>query len=219
MSTQRKTTALAAKKARPAKSTADGRIKRGERNKEAIVGALYDLIREGQVQPAIEAVAAKAGVGTRTVFRQFAHIDDLYRGLAHRLRGEVMRLVDFAPPSGRLETDVRALVARRARVFEYIMPFRHAGRLVSHQSAFLREEQLAGAKLFRAAIEANLGQHLDALSEPRRADILEALDVLLSFEAWDRLRDQQGLSSKRACEVVVNAALLLVTTNQKKYGV
>ncbi len=196
----------------PAKSVADGRIKRGERNKEAIVSALYELIRQGQVQPAIEDVAAKAGVGTRTVFRQFANIDDLYRGLAHRLRGEVMRLVDVVPPSGRLQTDVLALVQRRARVFEYITPFRHAGRLVSHQSAFLREEQLAGAKLFRAAIEANLGPHLDALSAPRRADILETLDVLLSFEAWDRLRDQQRLSSKRACEVLVNAVLSLVTS-------
>jgi hypothetical protein len=123
-----------------------------------------------------------------------------------------MRLVDVTPPSGKLEADVRALIARRARVFEYITPFRRAGRLVSHQSAFLREEQLAGAKLFRAAIEANLGPHLDVLGASQRADMLETLDVLLSFEAWDRLRDQQNLSSKRACEVLVNATLQLVSS-------
>ena len=31
---------------------------------------------------------------------------------------------------------------------------------------------------------------------------LEALDLLLSFETWARLRDDQGLSPKRAREVL-----------------
>jgi hypothetical protein len=40
---------------------------------------------------------------------------------------------------------------------------------------------------------------------------VEALEVLLSFEAWDRLRDQQKLSAKRAEAVLLGAATALAT--------
>lgn len=199
-------------RARPARTPADGRLKRGQRSKDAIVCALYDLIQQGNVQPAMEEVAARAGVGMRTVFRQFAHIDDLYRSLAHRLRDEVMKLVQMTPPSGVLATDVRALIARRARIFEYITPFRRAGRLVSHQSSFIREEQHAAGGLFRAAIEVVIGPSLETCDPQARAALIETIDLLLSFEAWDRLRDQQKLSVDSARAILANATILLVTS-------
>jgi hypothetical protein len=36
---------------------------------------------------------------------------------------------------------------------------------------------------------------------------LEALDLLTSFEAWTRLRLDQGLSPEKACEVLQSAVL------------
>jgi len=39
----------------------------------------------------------------------------------------------------------------------------------------------------------------------------EALDLLLSFESWDRLRREQTLSAERACEVLERAAGRLLT--------
>jgi hypothetical protein len=51
------------------------------------------------------------------------------------------------------------------------------------------------------------------LPELRRApaDRVEALDLVLSFEAWDRLRSEQRLGRDRARDVLVRAALAIAT--------
>jgi hypothetical protein len=48
-----------------------------------------------------------------------------------------------------------------------------------------------------------------ACAEPGR---LEALDLLLSFEAWSRLRREQGLSREDAEAIVRRLATALLTT-------
>ena len=54
---------------------------------------------------------------------------------------------------------------------------------------------------------------LRCLPELRRApaDVVEALDLALSFEAWDRLRAEQRLGSARAQAAVERIVLALVT--------
>lgn len=189
--------------ARP-KST-DGRVLRGARNHEAIVQALYELVREGTLQPTAERVAERAGVGTRTVFRQFEDLETLYRSLGERVRAEVLSLVDATPPSGDLEADLQVIVARRARIFGYIAPFRRAGGLVRHTSAYLQALDTMLARALHAGLTAIVGPHL----EDDGGDTLEALDLLLSFESWERLREQRRLSGKRAERVLLKAATTL----------
>jgi hypothetical protein len=139
------------------------------------------------------------------VFRQFADLDALYRGMGERVLGEIRALVTVTPPTGDLATDLRALVDRRAQVFEHVAPFRRAARLVRHGSAFLQQQDAIATRVFRAGLVAVVGPHLGG--DP--AERIEALDVLLSFEAWDRLREQQRLSARRAAQVLLNAALAL----------
>jgi len=189
---------------RSAKHT-DGRVLRGARNHALIVQALYDLIRAGNVQPTAEQVAARAGVGTRTVFRQFEDVETLYRSLGERLQVEVMALVELTPATGRLADDLRTIIGRRAKIYEHLTPFRRAGRVVRHTSAFLQRQDAEIAAILRGALEAIVGQRL----APDAGDTLEALDLLLSFEAWDRLRDAQGLGVRRAEQVLVRATTTL----------
>jgi AcrR family transcriptional regulator len=190
----------------------DGRVIRGAQNHARIVQALYALVRDGNVQPTAEQVAQRAGVGTRTVFRQFDDFETLYRSLGERVQAEVMAMADLTPPTGRLADDLRALVARRARVFEHMTPFRRAGRLVRHTSAFLQEQDATLARTLREALAASVEPHLG----PGAADTIEALDVLLSFEAWDRLRDEQRLSVARAQRVLLGAATTLAEGTSKE---
>jgi AcrR family transcriptional regulator len=195
-----------AKPGKPAAAAvADGRVQRGARNHEAIVKAVYDLVRENHLPPTVEEVAERAGVGTRTVFRQFADLDTLFRSMGERVQQEVIALVTPSAPSGHLEDDLRALVGRRARIYEHITPFRRAARLVRHQSLFLREREAVVTKMFRMALEGVVLPHVgvDATST------LEALDVLLSFDAWDRLRDEQKLGARRAEAVLLEATTAL----------
>ncbi|MFI5300624.1 MAG: TetR/AcrR family transcriptional regulator [Polyangiales bacterium] len=192
-------------------SSTDGRVLRGARSHHRIVQALYELVREGHVAPTADEVAERAGVGTRTVFRKFDDLEALYRSLGDRLEVEVTELAAHTPPTGQLVEDLRTLVARRRRIFEHLAPFRRAGRIVRHTSPVLRAQDAVLARALRAGLVAVVGPHLSPLSTDR----LEALDVLLSFEAWDRLRDEQHLSAKRAEQVIFEASMSLIRSTTR----
>lgn len=56
----------------------DGRKQRSSQSSNLIAQATIDIVNSGNLNPTAKEVAAKAGVGTRTVFRQYADMDDLY---------------------------------------------------------------------------------------------------------------------------------------------
>ena len=62
--------------------TPDGRRLRSERNKQKIVTAMMELVREGDYDPSVASIAERAGVGLRTVFRHFDDVDTLYREIS-----------------------------------------------------------------------------------------------------------------------------------------
>lgn len=187
----------------PPDAAPDGRKQRAARSHTAIVDAVYELVRETGEPPDIEAVAARAGVGVRTVFRQFSDLETLHRSVNERLEPEVRALLE-QPPG-----DVPALtasIARRARVFEHIAPFRRASRLARPTSRFIVEQEALIAAGFRAALRAALPDVVGAVDE----DAFEALDLLLSWESWERLRRTQGLSTQHAQQVLSAAAAALL---------
>ena len=67
---------------------------------------------------------------------------------------------------------------------------------------------------FRGALLAVVEPHLGDDS----GDTLEALDLLLSFEAWERLRHQQDMSVKRAQQILAASALSLLEAARARSG-
>ncbi|MBL8685030.1 MAG: TetR/AcrR family transcriptional regulator [Myxococcales bacterium] len=200
---------MKARRAKPKRkqpSTTDGRAERSARTRAAIALAVYELVRARGEIPSVEEVAERAGVGERTVFRQFNDVETLARSVHERLFPEVMELARPSPPTGVLEEDLRSLVARRARVFEHVAPFRRASRGHRERSPFMSEQDAAMSLIARASVEAVVLPHLD---DDDRA-IVEVVDVLLSFEAWDRLRSVQRLSVAEATRVLEKGALALL---------
>ena len=57
----------------------DGRIDRRLRNREAVIEATIKMFIEGEVIPAMDDVAERAGVSLRSVYRYFATRDELIR--------------------------------------------------------------------------------------------------------------------------------------------
>src|SRR6478752_6202099 len=92
----------------------DGRVRRGERSGQAIVEALIDLVGNGILEPTAQQVAARAGVGIRTVFRRFSDMERLFAEMSTQVQGEVLPLLLDGAPGGALAGRARALVARRA---------------------------------------------------------------------------------------------------------
>ncbi|HWA62451.1 MAG TPA: TetR/AcrR family transcriptional regulator [Caulobacteraceae bacterium] len=179
----------------------DGRRRRSLTSRARIVEAMLDLVREGELSPVAEQVANRAGVGLRTVFRHFQDVDSLYREMALTMEAELMEFIT-RPFQGDTPLDrVLELIERRSQGFERIAPFRRAALANRHRSPFLAGQSDRLSKILRHVLERELPQSL-------RDDWhrLELLDLLLSYEAWDRLRQDQGLTVSEARSVLERAA-------------
>src|SRR5215467_14279241 len=110
-------------------SASDGRVRRGQRSGQAIVEALVGLVGDGILEPTAHQVAARAGVGIRTVFRRFSDMERLFVEMSTKVQGEVLPLLVDGAPSGDVVARVRALVARRALFFERIARYKRAATL------------------------------------------------------------------------------------------
>lgn len=175
----------------------DGRRRRGQDNRARIVAAMLEIIREGAMTPSAEQVAARAEVGLRTVFRHFDDMDSLYREMSVVIEAELRAIVGrpFEAPDwpGRL----MELVERRGEAFERISPFKRASDTVRHRSPVLADDHERLVRSLRDLLTSVLPPEVAA--DPMR---LEALDLLTSFEAWTRLRLDQGLSTDEARRVL-----------------
>lgn len=171
---------------------ADGRVRRSQRSGQAIVEALLALVGEGTVEPTAQQVAERAGVGLRTVFRRFSDMESLFAEMDARLQAEAVPLLIGGRPSGAVQARARTLVRQRCAFFERIGPFKRSGNLKRPRSAFLSNRH---AMLVRE-LRRDLLRWLPELKD-HPAELVDALDLATSFEAWDRLRTEQRLSTAR----------------------
>jgi len=191
--------------ARPHRPASDGRVRRSQRSGLAIVDALMGLVGEGNVEPTAQQVAARAQVGIRTVFRRFSDMESLFAEMDARLQAEALPLLFSGRAAGTRAARARALVRQRAAFFERIAPYKRSGDLKRWRSPFLR----AGHARLVQGLRADLLRRLPELRGAPAA-IVDALDLATSFEAWNRLRSEQGLSRARAHGAVERLVLSLV---------
>ncbi|MBU6317690.1 MAG: TetR family transcriptional regulator, partial [Acidobacteria bacterium] len=97
----------------------DGRHRRRQRNREAVVDALLELYGEGNLEPSANEVAERAGSSPRSLFRYFDDVDDLCGEAIRRQEQRVRGLVEIgvgtdAPAAER----IAALVESRVALFE-----------------------------------------------------------------------------------------------------
>lgn len=180
-----------------AEPTADGRRRRGQDNRARIVAAMLEIIHAGEVAPSAEQVAQRADVGLRTVFRHFQDMDSLYREMSVVIAGELQEIADRPFKSQDWRERVMELIERRGGAFEKVGPFLRASTVFRYRSKFLDVDNVRLVTALRDILKAQLPPAVarDQLK-------LEALDLLLSYESWSRLRREQGLSPKRTQETL-----------------
>lgn len=182
----------------------DGRRQRSDVSRRKIAQAMLELLREGEPDPSADLVAERAGVGRRTVFRLFSDMEGVFREMhaimTSRLTPEFVR--PFAATTWRARLD--ELIERRAKAFEDMLPIKTAADARRYTSNFLQKEHKKVTRLQREALRDILPSSL------AKGDMLEALDLTLSFEAWRRLRYEQGQSVRQAQGVLRQLVAALV---------
>lgn len=187
---------------RPLKSPrVDGRRLRSARTKQLIIEAYLALLREKQEIPTAAAIAERAGYSVRSVFERFPDL--------HALR---VAATDFAFTQGAAQALARGVsgdrhsrivshVETRSQICEEWLPLWRALNANQGDSAELK----ARIRLIRQSIikriEMMYEPELETLDDVTRLQTVLAIDSLIDFESWARMRDFSGLPAEEAREV------------------
>jgi AcrR family transcriptional regulator len=183
----------------------DGRRRRSQDSRERIVAAMLELIHSGEISPGAEQVAVRAQVGLRTVFRHFNDMDSLYREMSKAIEAELRQIIDKPLDGADWRERLTNLIHRRALAFEKVGPYKRASDVHRHTSPVLQADHIRMVAILREILKAAVSPEI--ARDPIR---FEALEVLMSFEAWNRMRRDQGLTAKRAAAVIEAAAFRLM---------
>jgi AcrR family transcriptional regulator len=183
----------------------DGRKHRSLKSQARIVNAMLELVAQGNLEPSADQIAEIAKVGRRSVFRHFSDMDTLYREIHNSIAASIGSIVLQPFQATDWVGQVLELVDRRAVGFEKMKPFMLAGQVHRHRSEFLKTSHAQFVGMLRKILLGILPTQ--AAANPV---LVEALDMLLSFESWSRLREVQGLSVANSKRVLKQAIELLL---------
>ncbi len=178
----------------------DGRAARSQRTREAVVQALLDLLRAGNLRPTAREIAERAGVSLRSVYTHFDDVEDLFCAAATEEVASLAAILRLVPSDGPLDARMDAFIAQRARIWEALGPVGRAAALQEPFSRSLSRMLASGRARARAEIERVFAAELAG-----RADAVEAVDLIASESAWQQLRTHQGLDVTAASAVLRGA--------------
>lgn len=183
--------------------SSDGRRRRSEQSRTRIVDAVMALVAEGHITPSAENVAARAGVGLRSVFRHFKDMESLYAEIwLSNVRVYKAALLPYVSADWRGKLD--EMIERRTGIYEQLLPFKRAGDVHIHKSPTLAVNQKAVSRVLRE----RLAQTLPAAIVGKPL-VFEAINMLLSFECWQLLRLEQQLDPAMARQLIGNQISLI----------
>ena len=178
----------------------DGRRLRSAESRRRILEAMLALVQEGHPDPGAEAVALRAGVGLRTVFRLFRDMESICAEMLVPQRQEFVECFVRPFTAARGAARLRELYGRLAALYEARMPLRRAGMMRRYSSPSLA----GGIRELDATIAAFIDHEMpgeDAAARERRV----MLNLLMSYEAWMRLRDGQALTAAQTLAALEKA--------------
>jgi AcrR family transcriptional regulator len=188
----------------PKPARVDGRRLRSARTKQLIIEAYLTLLRESPQIPTAATIAERAGYSVRSVFERFPDL--------HALR---VAATDYAFTQGTAQavardfsgdrlTRLRSHVETRSWICEQWMPLWRALNANQGDSAELKSRIILIRQAILKRIELMYEPELATLDEVAKRQTLIAIESLIDFESWARMREFSSLSVEEAREVWVN---------------
>jgi AcrR family transcriptional regulator len=166
-----------------------------------LLDAAFALLREAPGETfSHEAVAARAGISARTVYRHFPTRSDLTAALWERLRDET------GTRWPQTEREIATSLRRTFRQFEQYADLTRAAIAAAASTDYPAHGSAEG----RAAFRRSLSDILDALPESDGHRLIAACVAMYSAPFWQMLRDRGLLAPKDAEEAAVTAMQSLI---------
>lgn len=186
----------------------DGRRQRGERTRQAIIEAALSLQEEGVLVPTAQQISDRAGVLIRSFFRHFEDMETLFKAADDQLRDSYEALFIGGDRDGFLEERVNRAVERRSAAFGKLKNIFLGTKAQLWRYEMLRKNYARNQRGLRKDLEAWLPE-LTGLPEVER----ESIHAIASFEMWNRLRSEQGLSETASISVVKSTLISLLSSD------
>ena len=188
---------------RPAK--ADGRRQRSVRTRQLVIEAYLELLRENPRIPTAAQVAERAGYSVRSVFERFPDLHALRIAATDYAFGQANDQTLTTGSDGNRKSRLKAHVERRARICTEWLPLWRAlnankgdSEELEMRVRFIREATVRRIELFYQP-------ELSTMAETERRQTVLAIDSLIDFESWARMREFFGLSFEEACNAWIRA--------------
>ncbi len=198
-----------------AATESDGRLERTVATRRRILEEARVLLLAGVAEPTAKEIADSAEITTRTLFRHFRDMETLYRSLVEEAEQQVMSVRDEVfpdtdsmdePLQGDWETLLAAIIDRRTRVYETILPLYISQVWARYRASRRSTRGVEWVKRGKKRLA-------EALPEDIATDetLFNAIDATLSIEYWVNLRRDQRLSIPRARAVLERAVVKLTS--------
>lgn len=176
-------------------ASTDGRVLRRERNRAEIVDALLALLREGHIEVSAAAIAERAKLSQRSIFRYFDDLDDLYRTVcAVQFERERKHATIDSFSKGSTEDKIAHFVEQRVRLFTSIGSIGRASRVFAHRNAVIAKELRRARVLLRRQIADHFADEIAALPSAERSHAATIIDSLCNFESFSIMRSDYDMT-------------------------
>jgi AcrR family transcriptional regulator len=166
-------------------TTTDGRTLRRTRNRSAVIRALLEMIREGDLHPAAAEIAERAGVSHRSIFRYFDDLDDLVRTAIDQAFADAAPLAQVPDIGfGTLEERITKLVDARLGLYRSVDGAMQLARMRAYSIPSIDEEIAGIAEMFRRQLDEHFAPELSVHGHPDREFVVDAALVQTGYEAY-----------------------------------
>lgn len=183
----------------------DGRRQRSARTRQLVVDAYLALLRENPRIPTAAAIADRAGYSVRSIFERFPDLHALRIAATDEAMTKAAAHAAAHPLMGGRSERLRIHVVTRAAVCQEWLPLWRALNVNQGDSAELKARIGLARQLIIRRIEEAYGPELSTLHSLQRRQTVLAIEALVDFESWARMRELFGLEFSEACDVWIHA--------------
>lgn len=183
----------------------DGRRLRSARTRRLIVDAYLALLRERPRIPTAAAIAQRAGYSVRSVFERFPDLHALRVAATDEALLRASTRIAARPATGSRSARIRVHVETRGETCKEWLPLWRALNANQGDSSELQSRIRLIREMVVQRIEDVYAPELSTLEPCRRRQTVLAIEALVDFESWARLRGLFGLSFEDACAVWMHA--------------
>jgi AcrR family transcriptional regulator len=184
-------------------SIVDGRTARRQRNKDAVLDALIGLANEGSEEPPVEAIAERAGVSYRSVYRYFDDRTELMLSAIGRVMGDLWPIFDVEHlGEGSLDSRIDRLISVRLDAYRRLAPLTRSAVHRRANEPAVAEGYDRVRQYLREQLATQFEPELAAVPHNDRKVVLAALDAMFQFEALDYLAEHGEMDDTALARVL-----------------